>query len=77
MSVFCFDEDPCHARPVMGDGDRDVVKVCKIVKGCNVAIRIEPLVYPIAKVRESGEGAKALIGSNIVRAETVSVVDGS
>lgn len=46
MSVFCFDEEPCHARPAIRDGARDVVNVCNIVKaGCNVATRIEPLRY--------------------------------
>jgi hypothetical protein len=33
--------------------------------------------YPIANVRESEDGAKAVIGSNIVLAETCSDVEGS
>ncbi len=46
MSVFCFEEDPCHERPVIRDGALVVVKVCCIVKdGCSVAIKIEPLRY--------------------------------
>jgi hypothetical protein len=46
MSVFCFDEEPCHDRPVILDGALDVVKVCNIVKaGCNVATNIEPFKY--------------------------------
>lgn len=44
MSVFCLEEDPCHAIPVIFEGARDVVKVCNIVKaGLRVAINIEPL----------------------------------
>ena len=46
ISVFCFDEEPCHDKPVILDGALDVVNVCKIVKaGCNVATSIEPLRY--------------------------------
>jgi hypothetical protein len=36
-----------------------------------------PATYPIANVRESEDGAKAVIGSNIVRAEICSDVEGS
>jgi len=32
ISDFCLDEEPCHAKPIMGDGARDVVRVCSIVK---------------------------------------------
>lgn len=78
ISVFCLDEDPCHARPVMRDGGLFVVKVCSIVKeGRRVAIRMEPLRYPIAKVRQSVDGARAVTGSKIVRAEICSEVEGS
>ena len=43
ISVFCFDEDPCHARSVMRAGDRVVFSVCSIVnEGCRVAMSIEP-----------------------------------
>lgn len=61
--------------------------------GCNVAIRIEPLryldelalhlrilpdiTYPMAKVLQSAEGASAVMGSKIVRAEMCSDVEGS
>ena len=46
MSVLAFEDDPCHARPVILDGALVVVNVCKIVKdGCNVAMRMEPLRY--------------------------------
>jgi hypothetical protein len=33
--------------------------------------------YPIAKVRQSDDGARAVIGSKIVRADMCSEVDGS
>jgi hypothetical protein len=46
MSVFCFDEEPCHDKPVILDGALDVVNVCSMVNaGCNVATNIEPLRY--------------------------------
>lgn len=78
ISVFCFDDEPCHARPVIRAGDRFVFNVCIIVKeGCNVAISIEPFRYPIAKVLQSAAGASAVIGSKIVLAEMCSEVDGS
>lgn len=32
MSDFCFDEEACHANVTIGDGPRDVVRVCKMVK---------------------------------------------
>ena len=78
MSVFCFDEDPCQARPFIGEGALLVVKVWRIVnEGWRVAMRIEPLRYPIAKVLQSEEGASAVIGSKMVRAEICSEVAGS
>ena len=41
-----MDEEPCQARPAIGDGLRGVVRVCRMVKdGCRVAIRMEPLRY--------------------------------
>lgn len=46
ISDFCFDDDACHASEIIGDGPRDVVNVCKIVKvGRRVAIRIDPFWY--------------------------------
>lgn len=51
MSVFCFDEDPCHAKPVILEGARLVVSVCKMVKdGCSVAMRIDPFRYLVELV---------------------------
>lgn len=62
----------------MGDGDRDVFKVWSIVNcGCRAARRIEPLRKPRAYVLQSEDGAKAVIGSLIVRAEICSLLDGS
>lgn len=46
MSDFCLDEEPCQARPAMGEGDLGVVRVWRMVKeGCRVAIKMEPLRY--------------------------------
>ena len=46
ISDFCFDEEPCQARPAIGEGFLGVVRVCRMVKdGCRVAMRIEPLRY--------------------------------
>jgi hypothetical protein len=46
MSDFCFDEEPCQANCMMGEGGRCVLSVCRIVKeGCNAAIKIEPFRY--------------------------------
>lgn len=45
ISVFCFDDEPCQASPVIGEGPRAVLRVCRIVKGRRVAIKIEPLRY--------------------------------
>ena len=78
MSDFCFEDDPCHASLFNGDGARFVLKVCKIVnEGCRVAIKIDPFIYPIANVLQSAAGASAVMGSNMVLAETCSAVDGS
>lgn len=78
MSVFCFDEDPCHASPVIFAGDLDVLRVCRIVNdGWSVAMSIEPFMYPTANVLQSEAGAIAVIGSYIVRADMCSEVEGS
>jgi hypothetical protein len=78
MSDFCFEEDPCQASLFSGDGARFVLKVCKIVnEGCKVAIKIDPFIYPIANVLQSAAGARAVMGSYMVLAETCSAVDGS
>jgi hypothetical protein len=78
MSVFCLEDDPCHAKPVIRDGLLVVVRVCKMVNdGCKVATSMEPFKYPMAKVLQSLEGAIAVIGSKMVRAEICSDVDGS
>ena len=46
ISDFCFDDDACHASEIIGDGPRDVVNVCKMVKiGRRVAIKIDPFWY--------------------------------
>lgn len=46
MSDLCFAEDACQASDVMGDGAREVERVCRMVKlGCRVAINIDPLEY--------------------------------
>lgn len=43
ISDFCFDEDPCQAKPAIGEGDLGVVRVCRMVNdGCSVAIKMEP-----------------------------------
>lgn len=55
-----------------------MLRVCKIVnEGCNVAIRIDPFMYPKANVLQSAAGARAVMGSYIVRADMCSDVDGS
>ena len=54
ISVFCFDEEPCQARPVILDGALEVVNVWSIVKaGCKVATKIEPLRYLQKLVKSS------------------------
>jgi hypothetical protein len=46
ISDFCFDDEPCHASPAIGEGARGVVSVWRMVNdGCSVAIRIEPFRY--------------------------------
>jgi len=46
MSDFCLDEDACQVSVTIGDGARDVVRVCRMVKlGCNAANKMEPLLY--------------------------------
>lgn len=46
ISDFCFDDDACHASEVIGEGPRELVKVCRMVKmGRRVAIRMEPFWY--------------------------------
>jgi len=43
MSDFWRDDEACHAKVTMGDGPRDVVKLCKMVNlGWSVAINSEP-----------------------------------
>jgi hypothetical protein len=78
MSDFCFEDEACQAREMIGDGPREVVKVWRMVNwGRRVAIKIEPFWYPMAYVRQSVAGARAVIGSKIVRAEMCSEVGGS
>lgn len=44
MSDFCFEDEPCHARLMIGEGSLGVLSVCKMVNdGCSDAMRIEPL----------------------------------
>jgi hypothetical protein len=44
MSDFCLEEEACHAKVAIGDGLREVVRVCKIVNvGVNPASNIDPL----------------------------------
>lgn len=46
MSDFCFGEDACHARLVIGDGARGVGSVCRMVKdGCSATSKIDPFEY--------------------------------
>jgi hypothetical protein len=46
MSDFWRDDDACHANVTIGEGERDVVRLCKIVKrGCSVAMRSDPFWY--------------------------------
>lgn len=55
-----------------------MLSVCKIVNaGCKDAKRMEPFRYPMANVLQSAEGAIAVTGSKIVRADTCSLVAGS
>ena len=78
ISDFCFEDDPCQASLLSGDGARFVLKVCRIVKeGCRVAINIDPFIYPSANVLQSAAGARAVMGSNMVLADICSDVEGS
>lgn len=44
MSVFCLEEEPCHAKSVIREGDLVVFRVWSMVKdGCKVAIKMLPL----------------------------------
>lgn len=47
ISEVCFEEDACHARPTIGEGEIDVVvSVCRIVnEGDRAAIKTDPLLY--------------------------------
>lgn len=46
MSDFCFVEDACHAKSVIGDGARGTDKVCRIVKaGRRETSSIDPFRY--------------------------------
>lgn len=46
ISVFCFEDEVCHANEVIGEGDKEeVVSVYKMVNGVKVATNIEPLLY--------------------------------
>lgn len=31
ISDFCFDEEACHANPIIGDGPRDMLNACKML----------------------------------------------
>lgn len=78
ISDFCFEDEACHVSIAIGAGDREVFSVCRMVNcGCNAAKRIEPFRYPMAYVLQSEDGARAVMGSNIVLAETCSLVEGS
>lgn len=62
MSDFCLEEVPCHASPVMRDGAREVVRVCRIVKaGLRVAMRIEPLRYLVELATKLGDTLRKYI----------------
>ena len=48
ISDLCLEEEACQARPTMGDGAREVDRVCKMVKfGSSVAISSDPFWYLI------------------------------
>ena len=43
MSDFWRDDDACHDNVTMGEGERDVVRLWRIVKrGCSVAMSRDP-----------------------------------
>ena len=78
ISDFCFDEEACQESAAIGEGPRDVLRVCKMVNaGFRAASSIDPLLYPMAYVLQSEAGARAVMGSKIVRAEICSELDGS
>jgi len=54
MSDFCFDEDACHAKVTIDEGEIEVVvRVCSIVnEGDNAAISTDPLLYLFLFVSE-------------------------
>jgi hypothetical protein len=61
MSDFCFEDEACHVNVTIGEGARDVVKVCRIVNdGCNAASKIEPLLYLRRSALEVGDGPERL-----------------
>lgn len=46
MSDFCFDDDACHDKLIKGDGLREIVSVCRMLKvGWSVASRTVPFWY--------------------------------
>lgn len=46
MSDFCRDEEACQFKVTIGEGPREVVRLCKMVNlGCSVAISREPFWY--------------------------------
>lgn len=46
MSDFCFVDEACQAKLTIAEGERAVVRVCRIVKvGSRDTIRTEPLRY--------------------------------
>ena len=77
MSDFCLLLLPCQARQLIVAGARCVLRVCRMVKvGCSDTTRMVPFMYPTANVRQSGDGASAVMGSYIVRTDTFSLVMG-
>lgn len=45
MSDFCLVAEPCQASPVTREGAFEVFREWTMVKGCNVAMRIDPFRY--------------------------------
>lgn len=46
ISDFCFDDDACHDKLTKGDGLREIVSVCRMLKvGWSVASRMVPFWY--------------------------------
>jgi hypothetical protein len=78
MSDFDFEDDPCHASWLIGDGCLWVLSVCIMVNdGWSAATSIDPLAYPMAKVLQSIDGASDVMGSYIVFLDMCSLVVGS